>query len=129
METEGRTVKGEGIRVGSIVFNCTDFVRMRSFWEQALGYATRPGADPGPEPHRFSVLRDPSGSGPNVSMDEGEPERGQLHLDLYSKDPEADVARLLGLGATRYRERKEGEDFTVLADPEGNLFCVVDARD
>ena len=109
--------------------NCNDVDRMRSYWEQTLGYETGQGADPGPKPHRFSVLRDPSGKGPNVSIDEGEPERGQLHLDLYSKDPEGDVARLLTLGATLYRGRAEGEDFTVLADPEGNLFCVVDARE
>jgi predicted enzyme related to lactoylglutathione lyase len=118
----------EAIKVGSVVFNCIDFVKMRDFWAQALGYAARPGADPGPEPHRFSVLRDPSGKGANVSIDEGEPERGQLHLDLYSQDPEEDVTRLLQLGATLYRKREPGEDFTVLADPEGNLFCVVDAR-
>jgi catechol 2,3-dioxygenase-like lactoylglutathione lyase family enzyme len=119
----------ESIRVGSLVMNCQDFDAMKSFWEQALGYATGPGADPGPRPHRFSVLRDPTGTGPNVSIDEGEPERGQLHLDLYSVVPEQDVQRLIGLGATLYRERKKGEDFTVLADPEGNLFCVVDARE
>ena len=122
-------MSGERIRVGSVVMNCGDFDRMRSFWEGALGYAPRSGADPGPGPHRFLVLTDPSGKGPNVSIDEGDPERGQLHLDLYSQDPEADVDRLLGLGATLYRPRGEGEDFTVLADPEGNLFCVVDARE
>lgn len=119
----------ERLQIGSVVMNCNDFDRMRSFWEHALGYAKRPGADSGQKPHRFSVLRDPSGQGANISIDEGEPERGQLHLDLYSKDPEGDVARLLNLGATLYRRRAGGEDFTVLADPEGNLFCVVDARE
>ncbi|MGA7922825.1 MAG: VOC family protein [Thermoplasmata archaeon] len=119
---------GEKIRVGSIVMNSNDFQGMLSFWSQAVGYAPRTGADPGPEPHRFTVLRDPAGEGPNISIDEGEPERGQLHLDLYSQDHDADVARMLKLGATLYRGRKDGEDFTVLADPEGNLFCVVDAR-
>jgi len=123
------SIVAEKIRVGSVVMNCNDFDRMRSFWQQALGYATRPDSDPGQEPHRFSVLRDPLGRGPNVSIDEGEPEKGQLHLDLYSQDPEGDVERLTKLGATLYRKREAGEDFTVLADPEGNLFCVVDARD
>jgi catechol 2,3-dioxygenase-like lactoylglutathione lyase family enzyme len=122
-------VVADGLRVGSIVMNCTDYERMRSFWEQVLGYSPRPGADPGSKPHRFSVLRDPSGKGPNVSIDEGEPERGQLHLDLYSMDHDGDVARMLSLGATLYRTREPGEDFTVLADPEGNLFCIVDARE
>jgi hypothetical protein len=49
-----------------------------------------------------------------------------IHLDLYTPDHDAEVARLLGLGAKRYRERRPGRDFTVLEDPEGNLFCVVD---
>jgi len=124
-----RTMVDERLRVGSVVINCADFERMRSFWGQVLGYAPRPGTDPGPPPHRFSVLTDPSGRGPNLSIDEGEPERAPLHLDLYSTDPEADVSRLLRLGATLYRPRQPGEDFTVLADPEGNLFCVVDARE
>jgi catechol 2,3-dioxygenase-like lactoylglutathione lyase family enzyme len=115
-------------RVGSVVFNCDDFEGMRAFWRQALGYAPRDGADPGAPPHRFCVLKDPSGKGPNLSLDEGEPERGSIHLDLYSQDPDGEVARLLALGATLYRPRAEGEDFTVLEDPEGNLFCVVDAR-
>jgi hypothetical protein len=51
-----------------------------------------------------------------------------LHLDLYTDDPEGEVERLLHLGATVYRPRESGEDFVVLADPEGNLFCVVDTR-
>ena len=39
------------------------------------------------------------------------------------------MERLLGLGATRHpREPEAGEDFIVLEDPEGNLFCVVDTR-
>jgi predicted enzyme related to lactoylglutathione lyase len=115
------------LRVGSVVFNCREFETMLTFWGKALGYAHR--NEPGEAPHRFSVLRDPAATGPNVSMDEGEPERSPLHLDLYSTEPEADVDRLLRLGATLYRRREPGEDFTVLADPEGNLFCVVDARE
>jgi catechol 2,3-dioxygenase-like lactoylglutathione lyase family enzyme len=117
------------IRAGSVVFNCDDFEKMKAFWEAGLGCAPRDPSDPGPKPHRFCVLRDPAGRGPNLSMDEGEPERGRLHLDLYSLDPDADVTRFLELGATLYRARQPGDDFTVLADPEGNLFCIVDARE
>jgi catechol 2,3-dioxygenase-like lactoylglutathione lyase family enzyme len=114
------------IRVGSIVFNCDDFSTMEKFWRGALRYVPRDPPDP--DAGSFIVLKDPDGQGPNVSIDRGEPERGRIHLDLYSSDPEGDVQRLLGLGATLYRERRPGEDFTVLADPEGNLFCVVNKR-
>ena len=53
-----------------------------------------------------------------------------MHLDLYTTDQRAEVARLLSLGATRY-ERAYGpdDDFVVLVDPDGNRFCVVAAAD
>jgi hypothetical protein len=50
-----------------------------------------------------------------------------LHLDLYTTDQEGEVERLVALGATRYPWRhQEGDDFVVLEDPDGNLFCVVE---
>jgi|SRR3989304_5200595 len=113
------------VRIGSIVINCNDFARMMEFWQEALRYAARELPTPG-DP--FVILRDPEGKRPNISIDQGEPERGRLHLDLYTEDQEGEVERLLSLGATRYRPREPGEDFVVLADPEGNLFCVVDTK-
>lgn len=113
------------VRIGSIVINCNDFARMMEFWQEALRYAPRELPTPGDS---FVILRDPEGKRPNISIDQGEPERGRLHLDLYTEDQEGEVERLLSLGATRYRPREPGEDFVVLADPEGNLFCVVDTK-
>ena len=113
------------VRIGSIVVDCNDFARMMAFWQEALRYVPRAPPTPG-DP--FVILKDPAGKGPNLSIDQMEPERGRLHLDLYTDDPEGEVERLLGLGATRYRSREPGEDFVVLADPEGNLFCVVDTK-
>jgi hypothetical protein len=50
-----------------------------------------------------------------------------LHFDLYANDQEGEVKRLLKLGATRHPQTYEpDEDFIVLEDPDGNLFCVVD---
>jgi len=114
------------IRIGSIVFDCTDFERTARFWAAALHYMPREPPTTG-----WVVLTDPLGKGPNVSVNldpEATPRQNLLHLDLYSDDPEAEVQRLLALGATLHRAREEGEDFTVLADPGGNLFCVVDVR-
>ena len=113
------------VRVGSIVIDVDDFHRMMAFWQEALGYVPVRPPTPG-DP--FVILKDPNGNGPNVSIDEMPPERNRLHLDLYTDDQEGEVKRLLGLGATRYRPREPGEDFVVLADPEGNLFCVVDTK-
>ena len=113
------------VRIGSIVIDCNDFARLMAFWQDALDYV--PSRPPTPE-DPFVVLKDPAGKGPNVSIDQMEPERGRLHLDLYTDDQEGEVERLLHLGATLYRPREPGEDFVVLADPEGNLFCVVDTK-
>ena len=112
--------------VGSIVVDCTDLPRMIRFWQEALRYVPR---DP-PEENGV-VLKDPSGVGPNVSLNrtsERPLDDYRLHLDLYSSDPEREVDRLVGLGATISRRAVEGEDFVTLADPDGNLFDVVDKR-
>ncbi len=114
-------------RVGSVVIDCNDFGRMAAFWQEALRYTPREPAD-----DDWVVLRDPGGDGVNVSVQQvPEPRAGKnrLHLDLYTEDPDGEVARLLALGATRHpRTPEPGEDFVVLADPEGNLFCVIDRR-
>jgi catechol 2,3-dioxygenase-like lactoylglutathione lyase family enzyme len=98
---------------------------MLAFWQQALHYVPRSPAKGG-----WVVLRDPNGNGPNISLDQC-PEkrtgkRPRFHLDLYAENQKAEVERLVGLGATRYPWRyKPNDDFVVLEDPDGNLFCVV----
>jgi len=61
-----------------------------------------------------------------ISIQKRSGKRGRLHLDLYTKNREAEVERPVNPGATRYPWRyKPGDDFVVLEDPDGNLFCVV----
>jgi hypothetical protein len=117
------------VSVGSIVVRCVRFDELVVFWQSALGYVPR-------EPPRggWVVLTDPTGAGPNVSLDRVAehdlPPLGEIsrvHLDLYTADQEAEVERLLGLGATRYaRDYGPDDDFVVLVDPDGNRFCVVE---
>jgi hypothetical protein len=116
------------MHVGSVVIDCNDFARMLEFWQAALGYVPRepPGED-------FAVLRDPHGGHVNVSL-QLVPERrvgkNRLHLDLYTREPDAEVQRLLLLGATRApRIPEPDDDFVLLQDPEGNVFCVVHKPD
>ena len=117
------------MRVGAVVIDVNDFDRMLGFWSAALGYVPR---DP-PEPDDFAVLHDPDGGVVNVSLQKvPEPRVGKnrLHLDLYPPDRDGEVERLLGLGARRFERTPEpGEDFVVLEDPEGNLFCVIQKDD
>jgi catechol 2,3-dioxygenase-like lactoylglutathione lyase family enzyme len=113
------------MKIGSIVIRCHEFDRMLAFWQEALGYVPREPAKAG-----WVVLKDPAGQGPNLSLDQA-PEkrtgkRSWVHLDLYTDDPEAEVERLTRLGARRYPWRHQAhDDFVVLEDPDGNLFCVV----
>ena len=116
------------MKVGSVVIDCNDFESMFAFWREALRYVARelPEDD-------WVVLQDPEGGGVNVSLQQvPEPRSGKnrLHLDLYTSDQAGEVKRLLGLGATRQlRTPEPDEDFVVLEDPEGNLFCVIDKSD
>lgn len=111
------------MKIGSFVINCKDFDRTVAFWQEALHYV--PGR---PADDDFVILKDPSGTSPNVSVqatDELKFGKNRMHLDLYATDQKAEVERLVKLGARVHRLPKEGEDFVVMADPEGKLFCVV----
>jgi catechol 2,3-dioxygenase-like lactoylglutathione lyase family enzyme len=115
------------IRVGSIVIRVDDLARQTRFWTAALDYVARESTS-----DDFALLRPRSGVGPNVSLDRVRssvqiPPR--IHLDLYADDQAAEVARLIGLGATEvhWDSRPADADYVILADPEGNRFCVVDA--
>jgi Glyoxalase-like domain len=113
------------MRIGSIVVHCHEFDKMLEFWQQALHYTPREPAKSG-----WVVLRDPAGEGPNLSLnrtlEKRSGKRSRLHLDLYTNDREAEVKRLITIGATPYRWRYQPDsDFVVLEDPDGNLFCVV----
>ena len=111
------------VAIGSIVMLCHAWERTFRFWQAALRYEVH---------HRngnFVILKDPSGKGPNVSLDEWPAprtgKRSRLHLDLYTTEQEAEVERLVALGAKRYPWRyPPNADYVVLEDPEGNLFCV-----
>lgn len=114
------------LRVGSIVIRVDDLEREAAFWTAALGYERR--VDDSTD---FALLHPPDRQGPNLSLDaypaaERVPPR--IHLDLYTADQAGEVARLIGLGATEvhWSRRPADADYVIMADPEGNRFCVVD---
>jgi len=117
------------MKIGSIVVRCFEFDKMFAFWQEALHYVPREPAKSG-----WVVLRDPQGKGPNLSLDKfpakRSGKRSRLHLDLYTNNRDAEVERLVKAGATRYPWRyRPTDDFIVLEDPDGNLFCVVHKAD
>lgn len=75
------------------------------------------------------MLRDPSGKGANLSFNKMRKKtRGlsSLHLDLYSHDREREIERLIAAGAKRHHQRySSDDDFRVIEDLDGNLFCIV----
>jgi catechol 2,3-dioxygenase-like lactoylglutathione lyase family enzyme len=115
------------IRIGSVVLRVDDLQRQTEFWTAALGYVPRDELS-----DDFRLLRPKDGVGPNVSLDRVRstvqvPPR--IHLDLYAEDQAGEVERLIALGATEvhWDKRPADADYVILADPEGNRFCVVDA--
>lgn len=114
------------IRVGSIVLRVDDIERQKRFWEEALNYAPREdGSDD------FVVLTPTEGDGPNLTLDRVDSKvqiPPRIHLDLYADDQEAEVQRLVRLGAreVHWDKRPPDADYVILEDPEGNRFCVVD---
>lgn len=117
------------LKIGSVVIDCINFDEMLAFWQEALHYLPRAPAKGG-----WVVLRDPDGRNVNVSLNqvlvsEKLMGRNWLHFDLYTNDQQGEVERLLKIGATRHPQTYDPEDdFIVLEDPDGNLFCVVDTR-
>jgi predicted enzyme related to lactoylglutathione lyase len=109
-----------------VTIDCVDPRSLAEFWSEALGYVQV--ADLG----GYLILRPADGSpgGLTVSLQEvPEPPSGKnrIHLDLEASDRADEVARLVTLGATTVREHAYSEfAWTVLADPEGNEFCVSD---
>jgi predicted enzyme related to lactoylglutathione lyase len=115
------------LRVGSIVLRVTDLRRQADFWTAALDYVPRDEA----EDDDFMLLRPRDGVGPNVSLDKHRSQLSvppRIHLDLYTEDQGREVQRLIALGATQVHWDKQppDADYVILADPEGNRFCVID---
>ncbi|KMS75397.1 hypothetical protein ACM01_10455 [Streptomyces viridochromogenes] len=122
-------------RLHDIVIDCAHPAVTARFWAAALdGYSVAPYDDAelarlraqgiaGPEDDP-TVLVEPSGGGPRLwcqLVPEPKRVKNRLHLDLVSGAAEAEIGRLAGLGATVLARH---EDHWVLADPEGNEFCL-----
>lgn len=125
-EVDGSRTIGPMLKVGSVVIRVDDLERQAAFWSAALDAEPRSG-----EEGDFVLLKPRHGEGPTVSLDRVRstvqvPPR--IHLDLFADDQAAEVARLLELGATEvhWDKRPADADYVIMADPEGNRFCVVD---
>ena len=118
------------IRWQCLCIDTTDPATLAAFWQQALGWRQTFAADD------QVVLEPPAGSKEDgvapdllfLRVPGAKSGKNRLHIDLRPADQAAEVARLEGLGATR-ADVGQGPEATwvVLADPDGNEFCVLRA--
>jgi predicted enzyme related to lactoylglutathione lyase len=109
------------MELGNVTFDAADPPRLAAFWSAALG---QPIAQA--EPHFALLARNAQGiQYLFIKVPEGKTAKNRMHVDFHTDDLEAEVARLVALGATEQAAHHEqGVVWRVLADPEGNEFCV-----
>jgi hypothetical protein len=113
-------------RLFALTFDCADAAVVGAFWARALGQEL----DPGSGKEFASIgLHDSGRAGPGwcfAQVPEGKTAKNRVHPDLITGDLEAEVGRLIGLGASRKGDVKVGGmRWTTLLDPEGNEFDVI----
>lgn len=118
-------------RISELVIDCVDPERLAQFWSAVLGYVELDrdeyGIEIGP-PGGFDGLR------PTIILSpSSDPRNGKLrlHIDVnpVDRDQDAELERLLSLGARPADVGQTGaESWHVLADPEGNEFCLLRKR-
>lgn len=117
-------------RVATTTFNCTDAYALSEWWKQVLDYTDLPD-DPNEPGHEECVIVDATGSHRLlfIEVDELQDVPGRVHLDLAPTDRrrDAEIERVLAMGAQPVTDLRhpDGTGWMVLADPEGNLFCIV----
>ena len=119
-------------RISELVIDCRDPQRLAEFWCEVLGFVVletdQDGAVEIGPPEGFGGLRPTLVLSPSA---EPEPGKLRLHFDVNAtdRDQDAELDRLLNLGARPADVGQTGEEpWHVLADPEGNEFCLLRAR-
>ena len=112
------------LRLQNLTVDCADPAALVTFWEAALGW---PQFHEGDDEYWL----EPPGGGMDLlflRVPDAKTDKNRLHLDLRPDDQDAEVRRLEGLGARRV-SIGQGPEVTwiVMADPEGNEFCVLRA--
>jgi predicted enzyme related to lactoylglutathione lyase len=121
-----------GLRIETVTIDAEDPDVLAAFWCAVLGWVQRTDED-------GDIWLEPDDGHPDagtvrplliVRVPEGKAGKNRLHLDLVPDDHEREVERLEALGARRPDIGQTGnESWVVLADPEGNEFCVLDEPD
>lgn len=119
--------------ISHVAVDCHEPYTLSEWWKDVLGYVEDPD-DPNEPEHEECWIEDPKGKGVPlifIKVPEGKSVKNRLHLDLRPKSGErnAEYQRLLRLGATKVEDHRgvdgPGTGWIVMADPEGNEFCIL----
>lgn len=116
--------------ISHTTIDCRNAFELSQWWKQTLDYTDVPG-DPNEPGHEECMILDPA-TGHHLLFievpDEALPAK-RIHFDVRPRERtrDAEVEDLLGRGATLVEDRRtdDGKGWVVLADPEGNVFCVL----
>ena len=109
-----------------LVLDCTDPDELARFWSEALGYSAIGGAG------NYVMLVDTDGLQPKLLLQvvpEAKVGKNRMHFDIETRDVDGEASRLETLGARRLEagvRNEHGSNWVIMADPEGNEFCVCD---
>ncbi|MDA4105864.1 VOC family protein [Mycolicibacterium holsaticum] len=114
------------LRFDEICIDAHDATMLGSWWSKVLGW-----------PHHVDddgdvVLDAPPGAGPNwlfLAVPDAKVVKNRIHFDFRPDDQRAEVLRVIGLGARHVDIGQGDSSWVVLADPEGNEFCILAAED
>ena len=111
------------VRFTELCIDCSDPQRLAEFWSAVLDYKITEADDEG------VAIQGPEGSGPLVlfiKVPEGKTVKNRLHIDVSPTDggQQQEVERILDLGARKIDIGQGDVSWVVMADPEGNEFCL-----
>ncbi|HEV2755434.1 MAG TPA: VOC family protein [Actinomycetota bacterium] len=114
-----------GCSVYTVTIDCADPAALARFWAEVLDYEVTFEEDD-------EVVIEPKGGPGNAllfgKVADEKVVKNRIHLDLNPSDQAAEVERVKGVGATEVDIGQSDVPWVVLADPEGNEFCILTAR-
>ncbi len=120
--------------ISHTTIDCRNAYELSEWWKRVLEYVDKPD-DPNDAGHQECWIQRPDGGHPLlfIEVPERKATKNRIHLDLRPSagDRDEELERLVALGATQVDDRRndDGTGWTVLADPEGNEFCILRSMD
>jgi catechol 2,3-dioxygenase-like lactoylglutathione lyase family enzyme len=113
------------LRFSEVCIDAADIDALGRWWSGVLGWPAETTDD------GDVLLRSPDGTGPDwlfLTVPDDKAVKNRIHFDFTPDDQQAEVDRLIGLGARHVDIGQGDQSWVVLADPEGNEFCILAAQ-